>query len=118
MVFPDFEFEKSLLPKTCHFLLGIDEVGRGPLAGPLCLTGFLLDLSVFNPAEFIKHSVRDSKLLTAAKRSQISQYLTVRYRSCTVSVDSPDLDKHGLSSSMSQALIQILDHFSGQFDYG
>ena len=53
MIIPDFNFEKSLLAPDCRFLLGIDEVGRGPLAGPVAIGAFLLDLANFDLDFFI-----------------------------------------------------------------
>jgi ribonuclease HII len=68
----DHNFELSLLPQNTRFLLGIDEVGRGPLAGPLTVGGFLLDLNIFSPAEFTEHKIRDSKKLSPLQRQNPS----------------------------------------------
>jgi ribonuclease HII len=57
---PDLNYELSLIPRGTRFLLGIDEVGRGPWAGPVTIGAFLLDLSIFDPQIFINLGVRDS----------------------------------------------------------
>ncbi|HOF50079.1 MAG TPA: ribonuclease HII [Candidatus Colwellbacteria bacterium] len=56
-----------------QYIIGIDEVGRGPLAGPVCVAACLL------PAEFkIKSGpskLKDSKRLSAAKRKEWCDWL-------------------------------------------
>jgi ribonuclease HII len=47
-------------------ICGVDEVGRGPLAGPVITAAVILD------AANIPHSLNDSKKLSAKKREQIS----------------------------------------------
>lgn len=46
---------------------GIDEAGRGPLAGPLSVAGVVL------PPEFDKNEINDSKKLTHEKRALIAE---------------------------------------------
>ena len=57
------------LPKTIKYIVGIDEVGRGPLAGPIAFCAFKI------PADFKAKGfgikIRDSKLLTPSKRLEI-----------------------------------------------
>ena len=117
MILPTFDFEKSLLPPRCRYLLGVDEVGRGPLAGPLTLTGFLIDLSIFNPKNFIKLSVRDSKTLSHLQRQKIVNAVELQnYSTKTIMIESRDLDKQGITASLHFGLTQILQFFQGRFD--
>ncbi|HPJ17368.1 MAG TPA: ribonuclease HII [Candidatus Woesebacteria bacterium] len=110
MILPDFNFEKSFLPPQGRYLLGIDEVGRGCWAGPLCLAGFLLDSQTFNYFQFT-----DSKQLTASKRSHISAHLTANYPYFIVTVSPQDIDNNGLSASLKSAILQIQQHFQDQY---
>ncbi len=116
MISPNFDFEKSLLPPSCRFLLGIDEVGRGPLAGPVTIGAFLLDLGTFNPQEFINLSVRDSKLLSSRQRQKIFYYLQ-SFRPQTFSAASVDIDQQGIGRTINLLVIQALRAFQGQFDF-
>ena len=50
-----------------EIVAGVDEVGRGPLAGPVIAAAVILD-----PAKQI-HGLRDSKKLTPKKRNKLSQ---------------------------------------------
>ena len=47
---PDFAFEREARALGARFIAGVDEVGRGPLAGPVCVA------AVIFPASFIWES--------------------------------------------------------------
>jgi ribonuclease HII len=59
---PHFRYERQLAKKAIWPVAGMDEVGRGPLAGPVAAAAVILD-----PARLPK-GVNDSKALTAAAR--------------------------------------------------
>ena len=46
MTRPNFNEEKILWQKGFKFVAGLDEAGRGPLAGPVVAAGVLLNLNV------------------------------------------------------------------------
>jgi ribonuclease HII len=62
---PDFSFERAALERGAGFVVGVDEVGRGPLAGPVTAAAVRLD-----PAR-IPDGLRDSKTLSAARRESL-----------------------------------------------
>ncbi|WRH63162.1 MAG: ribonuclease HII [Fuscovulum sp.] len=62
---PDFTFETAALARGFLAVVGVDEVGRGPLAGPVSAAAVLLD-----PAR-IPPGLNDSKALTAARRDAL-----------------------------------------------
>ncbi len=62
---PDFTFETAALARGFSAVVGVDEVGRGPLAGPVTAAAVLLD-----PAR-IPPGLNDSKALTAARRDTL-----------------------------------------------
>ncbi len=49
---------------------GIDEAGKGPVLGPMCVAGILLDES--RTKELTRIGVKDSKQLTAKKREELA----------------------------------------------
>ena len=57
------EFEKKLYKQDIQLIAGVDEVGRGPLAGPVLAAAVVLPKN----AELV--GVNDSKKLTAKKRA-------------------------------------------------
>lgn len=59
-----FKFEKEYLSKGCKYIAGVDEAGRGPLAGPVCCAAVIMPLSDND----IIDGVNDSKKLSAKRR--------------------------------------------------
>ena len=66
---PDFSIENSLSPNKHKIICGIDEVGRGPLAGPVVAAAVVLPSN--NSINNIKHEINDSKKLSAKKRAYL-----------------------------------------------
>ena len=64
-VSPDFRFETEALARGALRVVGVDEVGRGPLAGPVTAAAVRLD-----PAR-IPAGLADSKALTAPRRTAL-----------------------------------------------
>jgi ribonuclease HII len=62
---PDFAHETAALARGALRVVGVDEVGRGPLAGPVTACAVLLD------PDRIPTGLRDSKVLTAARREAL-----------------------------------------------
>ncbi len=62
---PDFEFERAAYERGFARVAGVDEVGRGPLAGPVTAAAVVLD-----PAR-IPHGLNDSKKLTKRAREKL-----------------------------------------------
>jgi len=66
LIFPNLKEEKALFKKGCKYIAGIDEAGRGPLAGPV-----VAGIVVFEPKnlkKWLKFGIKDSKKLSAKKR--------------------------------------------------
>jgi ribonuclease HII len=73
---PDFSMELEMLEKGHLIIAGIDEAGRGALAGPLSVgcTVYAADF-IRNPDGAIFSTVNDSKLLTPSRRNLALQYI-------------------------------------------
>ena len=65
----DFAREQSLLQRGLAPVCGIDEAGRGPLAGPVVAAAVVLD------AASIPEGLDDSKKLTAAARERLAEHI-------------------------------------------
>ena len=59
---PDFHHENALLRRGLRHVCGVDEAGRGPLAGPVVAAAVILD------PDAVPAGLNDSKQLSAAKR--------------------------------------------------
>ena len=60
-------YERTLV-NPGEFIIGVDEVGRGALAGPVCVGAVLLDA---HAADDVPTGLTDSKLVSAANRAQL-----------------------------------------------
>jgi len=110
---PTTDLERSLAAQGSRFLIGIDEVGRGAIAGPVAVGVALIDthtkeLDAFPPG------LRDSKMLSEKQREAliepISSWLTA---SAVGMVEADEIDKFGiiaaLSKSASRGLSELLE---------
>ena len=62
---PDFTYENNAKLKGFKFICGVDEAGRGPLAGPVCAAAVIL------PEDCQIEGLNDSKKLTEKKREAL-----------------------------------------------
>lgn len=60
-----WEIEDNLYTEEIHVICGVDEAGRGPLAGPVCAAAVIL------PAHLELPGLNDSKKLTDKKRREL-----------------------------------------------
>lgn len=58
-------YEKDLWASGCRLVAGVDEAGRGPLAGPVVAAAVIL------PTSFRHEEINDSKLLSERKRKEL-----------------------------------------------
>jgi len=65
MAGPDFSYEAAAMTRGARIIAGVDEVGRGPLAGPVTAAAVVLD-----PAH-IPEGLNDSKKLSPARRAEL-----------------------------------------------
>ncbi|MCF1710603.1 ribonuclease HII [Tabrizicola sp. J26] len=66
---PDFSFEARVLARGPNRIAGVDEVGRGPLAGPVVAAAVILSPDGIPPG------LNDSKRLTAKRREELNLIL-------------------------------------------
>lgn len=95
---------------TCmhqRFVIGVDEVGRGPIAGPVCVGAFIIhDYSIL---QYAPHVLRDSKKLTPQKRNDWVKYLNncKKKDKCSFAysfVSAQVIDKIGIARAIKNAL--------------
>lgn len=79
------EFEKEALAKGYKSVCGVDEAGRGPLAGPVCAAAVIL------PEDVIIDGVNDSKKLSEKKRESL--FDVIREQALSYSIAYATVDK-------------------------
>jgi len=107
------------------YQIGIDEVGRGPIAGPVAVCSFLVEddnfLASCTDLNFIKEKklskLRDSKKLSKKQRENWFEFLKVAktegFCDFAVSFVSPEnIDKFGISKCIQKALNKSLENIT------
>ena len=75
MKLPRKNIERSLFKKGIKYIAGVDEAGRGPLAGPVVAVAFLVsEKFIKNNNKFLK-GVKDSKMLSEKQRESLFKIL-------------------------------------------
>ena len=85
-------------------LCGIDEAGRGCIAGPLVVAGVVMSESI--------PGVGDSKALSEKKREMLFDIIKDKTRYKIVFCDNDMVDEKGLSYCLGYCIQTIKDHFS------
>ena len=81
-------------------LCGIDEAGRGPIAGDLVIVGCILHNNV--------HGLNDSKKLTAKKREELYKVIVVNSNYHVEKFSAKDIDDNGISACLKKGLENII----------
>ncbi|MFC5457366.1 ribonuclease HII [Prosthecobacter fluviatilis] len=86
---PTNEHENALRTAGYRIVAGIDEAGRGPLAGPVCVAAVVL------PDDFTHAVLNDSKQLSEARRERLYEEITAdaRIRWHCVSIQPEEIDR-------------------------
>lgn len=94
---------------ACRMVLvcGIEEAGRGPVIGPLVMVGVLVDER--DEEKLKSMGVKDSKLLTAARREKLSVLIRRTVKDLKVLIIPPEeVDAAVLSSSINLNWLEAL----------
>jgi ribonuclease HII len=81
-------------------LCGIDEAGRGPIAGPLVIAGVVLLSSI--------DGLRDSKRLTQKSRERLYPQIISASKYHIVTISHTDIDRYGISKSLNYGIREIM----------
>ncbi|MEK7609730.1 MAG: ribonuclease HII [Patescibacteria group bacterium] len=104
---------KGLKDSGIEYLIGIDEVGRGPIAGPVAVGIFLISANNFVHVRKLFQGVKESKQLTEVKREEwfdiIEQAKKVKHIDFQVTFQSEKIiDSKGLSYAIKKSLTTSL----------
>lgn len=113
----DLSVENGLLREGFDFVIGVDEVGRGALAGPVSVGVALFDLRKITGAE-VPAGIHDSKQLSARSRQDATDRVRSWAAAAAVGSTSPaELDEIGMTMALNlagrRAMIEMLDAWGG-----
>ena len=97
------EYENEFRRKGYNKILGIDEAGRGPLAGPLVIAGVVL------PVDFENDEIDDSKKITDKKRRELFDIIMENALVVKVNiVDVETIDKLNILRATKEGMEEIV----------
>ncbi len=115
MILPTMKRERELYGQGYQRIAGVDEVGRGPLAGPVVAAAVILPQ---RPKRKLTKSLRDSKLLSAKARERLD--IEIREQAVAVGVGMVDvetIDRMGIAEASRDAMRRAMAGLSSQPDY-
>ena len=101
------EYERKAQSEGCNFIAGIDEAGRGPLAGPVCVACVVMPLG----EEDIIEGVNDSKKLSEKKREELFEKIKEKALSYSIEfVDEKTIDKINILQATKLGMKKAVEH--------
>ncbi len=96
-----------------ELIIGIDEVGRGSLSGPVVIAGVIM------PKDFVHDSIKDSKLLSRKKRNEVLPSL-MQWPNAVICIDAKIIDSVNILNATKigmQHAIADLKHYGNYHVY-
>lgn len=101
------EFETELYESGINYIAGIDEVGRGPLVGPVVTAAVIL------PRDFYDERINDSKKLTEKKRELLYDVIMENAVSVGIGISSEDvIDEINILEATKKAMIEAVNNLN------
>ena len=107
----NLELEKKLWGKSFNYICGLDEVGRGCIAGPVYSGAVILKENFEDPDDLFR-KINDSKKITSKNREILSSYIKkISHTSSVGSASSEEIDNIGIVKavklSMTRAILNL-----------
>jgi ribonuclease HII len=104
---PHFDFEREAMAQGARWVTGVDEVGRGPLAGPVGVAAVILD-----PKD-LPDGLNDSKVLTEAQRDELRPVIFAKALSVSiVFASAEEIDRHNIRGAALRAMARAVGALS------
>ncbi|MCK5084966.1 MAG: ribonuclease HII [Candidatus Pacebacteria bacterium] len=117
MIIPDFSREEKLSRKGYKYIAGVDEAGRGPLAGPVVAAAVVF-LDNKNINKLIKKGVRDSKTLSMKKREYFYELIIEQSQDWAVGdVSEEIIDKINILEATKLAMRKAVENLKNKPDF-
>ncbi len=108
---PDFSFETAAHARGAVLVAGVDEVGRGPIAGPVVAAAVILD-----PARIPK-GLNDSKALTDKRRRQLAAEIHQVAEVCIAAASVAEIDEINILRAAHLAMTRAIAGLPRQPDH-
>jgi ribonuclease HII len=105
-------FEKEAARKGCKLIAGIDEAGRGPLAGPVVSAAVILATA------FHDHEITDSKKLSPKKRERLFNKIYDRAVAVGIGIVDPvEIDRINILQASLLSMAMAVENLDPQPDH-
>jgi len=105
-----WEYETALLDRNVQIIAGVDEVGRGPLAGPVVAAAVVLPTSLIDSTATWLADVRDSKQITPKRRAAVCVHIHEHAVSVGIGAASPsEIDTIGIAAATRRAMERAIE---------
>lgn len=106
------EFECKAKEKGYKYICGVDEAGRGPLAGPVCAAAVIL------PDDTIIEGVNDSKKLTEKKREALFDVIIERAEAYSIAFATvSEIEEYNILNATMLAMKRAVEGLEIKADY-
>ncbi len=106
------KFEQQAYDLGKKYIVGLDEAGRGPMAGPLVVG------AVIFPQGYYNDKINDSKKLTEKKREELYQIIIQEALAYQIEIiDVADVDRLNVYQASKKGMIDAIKHLSIRPDY-
>lgn len=106
---PDLSFETKLWAEGIRYIAGIDEAGRGALAGPVCAAAVILPAS--SALQDLLTGVRDSKEMSPDKRKTWARRIACTAVSYGIGfAEAAEIDAIGIAPATRLAALRALEN--------
>ena len=101
------EYENELYNKGINLIAGIDEVGRGPLVGPVVTAAVIL------PKDYYDERINDSKKITEKKREMLYDVIMENAISVGIGMSSNEIiDEINILEATKKAMKEAIDNLN------
>lgn len=109
---PDYAYELTAKEKGFKFVCGVDEAGRGPLAGPVCAAAVIL------PENTVIEGLNDSKKLSEKKRESLFDVIKEKAVAWSVAFASvEEIEKFNILNATFIAMNRAIEGLSTKADF-
>lgn len=109
---PDFELEERFYNEGYKYVCGVDEAGRGPLAGPVCAAAVIL------PKGLNIEGLNDSKKLTEKKREALYGEITSKALSYSICYGTlKEIEEYNILQATFLAMNRAIESLSIKPDF-
>ena len=106
---PDLSLEADFRAQGYHLIAGVDEAGRGPLAGPVAAAAVILPPTLTGGEPWLG-AIDDSKRLTEKRRTEAAKLVHENALAWAVELISPEIIDHiGIGQAVIRAMLAAVD---------